>query len=199
MGEMAGNASSVVPAETRSPAGAGFDHPQGMLGSPLEVGTVELVVCRPAAGERVVLAEGVLDVAEGLVGDRWRARGAGAGRQLTVMNARFLAMVAGPGASAERGAERWAEAGDQLYVDLDLSFANLPAGTRLALGPEAVIEVTPAPHNGCAKFTARFGAQARDAVNSPLGRALRLRGLNAHVVAGGRVRAGDPVVKLRPG
>jgi len=168
---------------------AGVDHAPGMLlGSPLQVGTVELVVCRPAVDERVALDEGMLDVAEGLVGDSWRARGAHAGRQLTVVNARFLALLAGP--------DRWAEAGDQLYVDLDLSLGNLPAGTRLAFGSEAVIEVTPLPHTGCAKFAARFGPEAREVVNSPLGRELRLRGLNATVVTGGRVRPGDAVTKV---
>ena len=79
--------------------------------------------------------------------------------QLTLMNARVVALVAG-----ER--ERWPLAGDQLYVDLDLSADNLPPGTRLAVG-SAVIEVTPEPHTGCAKFSARFGSEALRFVNSP--------------------------------
>ncbi len=93
--------------------------------------------------------------------------------------------------------ERWALAGDQLFVDLDLSAENLPAGTRLAIGAEAVIEVTAPPHSGCSKFTARFGLPAMKFVNSPEGKRLRLRGLNAKVVQAGTVRAGDAVRRVR--
>jgi MOSC domain-containing protein YiiM len=107
--------------------------------------------------------------------------------QLNVMNARAVALVA-------HDRERWALAGDQLYVDLDLSTDNLPPGTRLALGT-AVIEVTAQPHTGCKKFVARFGAEAVKFVNSPLGKQLRLRGMNARVVRPGVIRAGDVVRK----
>src|SRR5262249_61582676 len=86
-------------------------------------------------------------------------------------------------------------AGDELYVDLDLSPANLPAGTRLAVG-SAVIEVSDQPHLGCAKFAARFGEQALRFVNSRTGRGLRLRGLNARIVTSGTVRPGDRISKL---
>jgi hypothetical protein len=143
-----------------------------------------------------VLDGGVLDVAEGLVGDMWRRRGsrrtpdgsANPLAQLTLQNARLAALVAG-----ER--ERWPLAGDQLYVDLDLSVDSLPPGTRLAVG-SAVIEITPDPHTGCAKFSARFGSDALRFVNSPDGRALRLRGANARVVEAGSVRTGDAIRKL---
>ena len=91
--------------------------------------------------------------------------------------------------------DRRALAGDQLHLDLDLSLANLPPGTRLALG-SAVIEVTAKPHLGCAKFVDRFGRDAMRFVNSPVGRELRLRGLNARVVVAGTVRPGDEVRKL---
>jgi MOSC domain-containing protein YiiM len=90
---------------------------------------------------------------------------------------------------------RWPLAGDQLYVDLELAEANLPAGTRLELG-SAVIEVTEAPHTGCAKFTARFGSEATKLVNALEGRQLRLRGLNARVIEPGTVRVGDTIRKL---
>jgi MOSC domain-containing protein YiiM len=164
--------------------------------SPAAEGTIELIVRRPAVGEREVLSTAELDVDEGLVGDTWRARGsrqtedgaAHPGMQLTLMNVRTIALV-------ERERERWPLAGDQLYVDFDLSAENLPPGTRLALG-SAVVEVSEEPHTGCAKFSKRFGSDALRFVNSPVGRALRLRGMNTRVVEAGTVRQGDPVRKL---
>ena len=158
--------------------------------APRGVGRVELVVRRPQVGRREVLAEAELDLAEGLVGDRWvrgkRGRPPNPAAQLTLMSARAADLVA----AGER--ERWALAGDQLYVDLDLSEEHLPAGARLALGG-AVVEVSAEPHTGCKKFVARFGLDAMRFVNSPEGRALRLRGLNARVVEPGVVRAGDEI------
>lgn len=157
--------------------------------APQEVGTLELLVARPSTGTRVELEEGELTVADGLVGDSWKVRPkASRDMQLNVMSARMVAFLAGD-------ASRRALAGDQLYVDLDLSHENLPAGTRLAVG-EAVIEVMKRPHNGCAKFIRRFGEDAALFVNSPSGQARRLRGLNARVVVEGKVRPGDKVVKL---
>jgi MOSC domain-containing protein YiiM len=133
---------------------------------------------------------------EGLVGDNWKARGSKAtsdrtahpDMQLTLINARLIAHVA-------QTKERWPLAGDQLVVEMDLSVDNLPAGTRLALG-SAVIEVTAEPHTGCAKFSARFGRDAMQWVNSPIGKQLRLRGLNAKVVQGGTIKTGDVVAKI---
>jgi hypothetical protein len=165
---------------------AGLDH---VRSSPPERGTLELIVRRPAENEREVLAEGELDTEIGLVGDRWHLGTSPTNdAQLTLINSRLAQLVA-------RSRDRWPLAGDQLYVDLDFSVANLPVGTRLAVG-EAVIEVTPAPHTGCAKFTARFGSDAVKLVNKGVGRELRLRGMNARVVTAGTVRVGDPVVKL---
>jgi MOSC domain-containing protein YiiM len=93
--------------------------------------------------------------------------------------------------------ERWPLAGDQLYVDLDLSTENLPTGTILEIG-EAQLEVTAAPHTGCAQFKERFGVEALRLTATPEGRFLRLRGINARVVRGGDIHAGDTVSVVRP-
>jgi MOSC domain-containing protein YiiM len=159
--------------------------------SPLDRGSVEMIVRRPAEGEREVLAEGVLDTAVGLVGDRWRLSQGDdpdVRTQVTLMNARAAALIA-------IEAERRPLAGDQIYVDLNLGLDNVPAGTRLRIG-EAVIEVSEVPHTGCGKFIKRFGIDAQKFVNSPAGRQLNLRGINAQVIVGGVVRPGDEVVKL---
>jgi hypothetical protein len=159
--------------------------------SPKDEGVLEWIVRRPRTNEREVLEEGVLDRVEGLVGDTWRTRGSsrtseGSSHpdlQLTLMNSRVIALLA-------RDRDRWQLAGDQLFIDLDLSAANLPPGTQLALG-SAVIEVTDQPHTGCHKFQARFGQDALRFVNSPVGKALHLRGINAKVVQPGVIRTGD--------
>jgi hypothetical protein len=164
--------------------------------SPRDEGVLELIVRRPQSGERDVLHEGQLDLVVGLVGDNWKARGStrtsdGSSHpdmQLNVMNSRAIALVA-------RVKGRWPLAGDQLFIDLDLSTENLPAGTRLGLGT-AVIEVTAQPHTGCKKFVARFGLDAMNFVNSDLGRQLHLRGINAKVVRAGVIRVGDVARKL---
>ena len=164
--------------------------------APRDNGLVELIVCRPAENERTVLAEATVDPTDGVQGDTWRVRGSTSmpdgscnpARQITVMNARAAALVAGD-------LDRWPLAGDQLYVDLDLSGENLPAGSRLAVGT-AVLEVSDQPHLGCKKFEARFGRDALRFVNSVAGRALNLRGINCRVVTAGTVRVGDVVRKL---
>lgn len=173
-----------------APFTAGLEH---VRRAPKNRGTVEMVVARPRVDEREVLTEAQLTFAEGVQGDSWNQRPSRRtpdgspllDAQLNVMSSRAVQLVAGD-------RERWPLAGDQLYVDLDISEAALPAGTRLALGT-AVIEVTPEPHRGCAKFTQRFGLDALRAVNSAEGRALRLRGLNARVVVEGIVRPGDVI------
>jgi MOSC domain-containing protein YiiM len=165
----------------------------GIRRSPAEVGTVDLIVRRPTSDVRETLAEAHLDGTAGLVGDRWARDDADPVRQITVMNARVAALLA-------HSSERWSLAGDQLYVDLDLSEENVPPGTRLALGT-AVLEVTAEPHRGCKKFAARFGLDALRFVNSPVGYAMHLRGINTRVVQGGVVRAGDAIRRqhLNPG
>ncbi|MGC3956881.1 MAG: MOSC domain-containing protein [Verrucomicrobiota bacterium] len=164
--------------------------------SPKDIGVLRLISCRPNTDEREVLAEAQLDPTHGLVGDNWKARGsrstpdgsANPEMQLNVMNARVIELLA-------QDQSRWALAGDQLYVDFDLSEANIPPGTRIAVG-SAVIEITAPPHLGCKKFSARFGPDAVKFVNSPEGKELHLRGVNAKVVQSAVIRTGDSVKKL---
>jgi hypothetical protein len=164
--------------------------------SPKDEGVLELIVRRPLVDEREVLEEGELHLADGLVGDSWRTRGSSRtpdgsshpDTQLNIMNARAIALVA-------QHKERWPLAGDQLFIDMDLSAENLPAGTRLAIG-SAVIEVTAQPHTGCKKFVARFGLDAMKFVNSPVGRELHLRGVNAKVIQPGVIQVGATVKKI---
>ena len=164
--------------------------------SPKDEGVIAMIVRRPKVDAREVLEEGELNLVEGLVGDTWKVRGSsrttdGAAHpdmQLNIMNARVIALLA-------REKDRWPLAGDQLFIDMDVSSGNLPPGTRLALG-SAVIEVTDQPHTGCKKFEARFGLDALKFVNSPLGRQLQLRGLNAKVTQPGVIRVGDFVKKI---
>jgi hypothetical protein len=164
--------------------------------SPTDEGRLELVVRRPQIDARELLEEGQLDLYDGLVGDTWRTRGSSRtadgsshpDMQLNIMNARVIALVAQDKAG-------WQLAGDQLFIDMDLSADNLPPGTRLALG-SAVIEVTAQPHNGCKKFVARFGLEAMKFVNSPVGKQLHLRGINAKVVQPGTIRVGDIAKKI---
>jgi hypothetical protein len=178
---------------TKEELEAGLDY---IRQSPKDNGVLKMIVRRPKDDEREVLDEGQLDLELGLIGDNWRTRGSkrttnGLGHpdmQLNVMNARAVALVA-------RSQDRWQLAGDQLYIDLDLSDENLSAGDQLAIG-SAIIEVTEIPHNGCRKFTERFGLEAMKFVNSPTGKQLHLRGINAKVVKPGIIKPGDVVSKI---
>ena len=164
--------------------------------SPENGGVLEMIVRRPQIGEREILDEGALDLAEGLVGDSWKRRSSKRTAdgtphpemQLNLMNSRVVALLS-------QDKSRWHLAGDQLFVDFDLSERNVPAGTRLAIG-SAVIEVTAEPHTGCSKFAERFGLDATKFVNSSERQRLNLRGVNARVVRPGVVRVGDTVSKL---
>ncbi len=164
----------------------GVDH---ILGSPTDEGELMLIVNRPDVDERETPAEGHLDIELGLVGDNWsRRERVHPDMQLNIMNTRVIDMVA-------QTRERWALAGDQLFIDMDLSGDNLPPGTQLALG-DAIIEITDPPHTGCKKFAARFGVDAMMFVNSGRGKTLNLRGICAKVIKSGDIRVGDTAQKL---
>jgi MOSC domain-containing protein YiiM len=177
---------------TRTELEAGLDT---IRSAPRDSGVVELIIRRPSVGEREALEQGEVDVIEGLVGDTWRSRRnphtpdglPHPETQVTIMGARAIALIA-------TETSRWPLAGDQLFVDLDLGLENLPPGTRLEIGT-AVLEVSAEPHTGCGKFVQRFGVDAMKFVNSPVGRSLCLRGINAKVVQNGVIRVGDTARK----
>ena len=172
---------------------AGMDH---IRQSPREVGVLKMIVRRPAVDERETVQQAELTLEEGLLGDTWRARGSDHNpdgsavreAQITLMNARIIELLA-------QTEDRWPLAGDQLYVDFDLSDEHIPPGTRLAIG-SAIVEVSALPHTGCKKFSARFGVEAMKFVNSSEGKQLHLRGINTRVIQGGSIRAGDSIRKL---
>jgi hypothetical protein len=164
--------------------------------SPKENGVVKMIVRRPNVDERECVDEAELTIDDGLVGDNWKPRGssstpdgsANIQAQVTVTNARAIALMA-------QDEARWPLAGDQFYVDFDLSDDNIPPGTRLAIG-SAVLEVSAKPHTGCNKFSSRFGLEALKFVNSAEGKHLHLRGINTRVIQAGTIHVGDTVRKM---
>ncbi len=175
---------------------AALDH---LREAPKDEGVLQLIVCRPDVDERTILTEAELDPLKGLIGDNWIVRPSSKTpdgsphpeMQINIMNARVTALVA-------QDKDRWPLAGDQLYIDMDLSKENLPAGSRIAVGT-AVLEVSPLPHTGCHKFVSRFGMDAMKFVNSPVGKELCLRGINAKVVQAGVVKVGHTIRKISNG
>jgi MOSC domain-containing protein YiiM len=158
-----------------------------VIDSPKDNGVLELIVRRPQEDEREVLEIGQLDMEKGLVGDDWLTDDGNLETQIAIMNSRIIDLIA-------QDRNRWKLAGDQLYIDLDLSDENLPHGTRLKIG-SAILETTPQPHNGCKKFVERFGLDAMKFVNSPIGKQHHLRGIYAKIVQSGTIQQGDTVKK----
>lgn len=162
--------------------------------SPADGGRVELIVRRPTGEEREELPSAHFTAAEGLQGDNWLERGSPTGdspspdTQVTLMNSRVIGLLAGDKSG-------WAAAGDQLFVDIDISMENLPPGTRLQIG-EAIMQISQTPHTGCAKFARRFGAPARKWIMSDIGKLQRRRGVYARVIQDGIVKVGDTIKKL---
>lgn len=163
--------------------------------SPRNNGLLEAIVIRPGSEERLSLQRCRLSPEDGTEGDAW-ARGCwlklpdGSPHpdvQICIMNSRMIHLLAGD-------RQRWELAGDNLFFDLDLSRENLQPGQLLRIG-ECVIEITEQSHNGCAKFSQRFGPAALKFVNSPTGKELRLRGIYAKVIKAGEVQVGDQIKK----
>jgi MOSC domain-containing protein YiiM len=177
-----------------------IDELQAHLGeirnSPQDHGRLEMIVIRPVENERMVLHECPLSAKLGVHGDFWATKcwsklpdgTPNPDVQVTLMNSRFIDFIAGD-------CSRWPLAGDQLYVDLDLSVENLSAGQRLGIG-SVILEITSVPHTGCGLFAERFGTAAAKFVNSPAGKQLHLRGIYAKVVQDGVVKTGDNIAKI---
>jgi hypothetical protein len=169
-----------------------------ILASPSDAGPLKAIFVRPTANERRTLESATLAPDRGIDGDRWSTDsfyrmkdGRSDPRcQVSIMNSRFLRQVAGDD-------DTMCLAGDNLIVDLDLSEANLPAGSQIVIGPEVVIEISDLAHTGCSKFAGRYGKEARAFANNKQGTALHLRGRYAKIVHGGKVRVGDRVEKRK--
>jgi hypothetical protein len=142
--------------------------------APKDSGRVARLFARPGSNQRQPLARARLTASAGMPGDRWAA-----GSKELIANGQPVGLF-----------------GDNLFLELDLSEANLPVGTRVKLGG-ATLEVTPEPHNGCLKFKGRFGSDALRLVSRPENRHQNLRGIYLKVVEDGEVAEGDPVEVLR--
>lgn len=164
--------------------------------SPTDVGTIEMIVRRPEREEREEVQQAEFDPQQGLIGDNWYVRGSSSTpdgsahpeAQITLMNSRVIQLIAGD-------RSRWELAGDQLFVDLDLSQDNLPIGQQIKVG-DVILEIAELPHTGCAKFAKRYGAYARKFVMTDEGKQLRFRGVYAKVIQGGNIKVKDTITKL---
>ena len=167
-----------------------------ILAAPKLAGAVEMIVVRPAAGLRETPGRVGVSLEGGVAGDHWakgcwRTTDAGEPHpdvQICMMSARTIRAIAGE-------PEHWPAAGDNLFLDMDLSPANMPPGTRFAIGTAGFV-VTAEPHDGCQSFIDRYGRDACLFVNTGRGRALRLRGIYARVTRDGEIAVGDRVLKL---
>lgn len=166
-----------------------------LAAAPTDNGTVTALLVRPETDERELRDSVHVIPGEGIVGDNYLARGSSRTEdgsaereaEICMMNAAVLDVI------ADGDRDRWALAGDQFMVDFDLSTDNLDFGDRLSIGT-ATFEVSVKPHRGCAKFSDRFGMDARKFANSdPV---QRYRGLYLMVVTEGDVAVGDTITKL---
>ena len=164
---------------------------RSLPGAPTDSGRLALIVCRTAEGVRETPERVHLTAEEGVPGDSWgRRTPRKLEAQLAVMRRDVAELIA--------NGQPLTVFGDNLFVDLDISSANLPAGTRLRVG-RATVEVTPLPHNGCAKFKGRFGSDAHRFVNAQPTRDQNLRGVYWRVVEPGEAAVGAPIEVLERG
>jgi MOSC domain-containing protein YiiM len=186
---------AIDPSEFRSRAELGARLPE-ILSAPRQNGTLELIVMRPGRGERVVPDRMEVTAATGLPGDHWitgtgHALEEGVGdpdSQICMMMASCIRAIAGD-------KTHWPPAGDNFFIDMDLTPANMPPGTRFVIG-SAEFVVTELPHNACQLFIDRYGRDACVFVSTGEGKKHRLRGIYSRVTRNGTVSVGDSVRKL---
>ena len=163
----------------------------GLAELPKHAGRLAAIVLRRADGVRDTPDCVLLTPEEGVPGNRW-------GRQTPHASDAQLAVMRRDVAELVANGQPLTLFGDNLFVDLDISAANLPPGARLLVG-DAVVEVTPKPHNGCHKFEGRFGHDALEFVNAKSTRHLNLRGIYCKVVKPGKVAVGETIHVLLRG
>jgi len=164
--------------------------------SPKDSGVLEMIVRRPETETREIINSVEINLENGLAGDNWKARGsthtsdhsADPETQITLMNTRVIQLLSGD-------KENWGWAGDQLFVDMDLSMDNLPPHSQIQIG-SVILEISAKPHTGCKKFSGRYGIEALEFISTPLGKSLRMRGVNAKVIQSGDIQVGDVIKKL---
>src|SRR5688572_8480293 len=169
---------------------------QNIKQAPKDSGSLQMIVRRPAVDGREMVTKAKLDTSLGLEGDNWKDRGsshtsdnsADPEAQITLMNSRVIDLL-----TNEK--ELWQLAGDQLFVEIDLSVDNLPPLSKIQIG-SAILEISAKPHTGCKKFSGRFGIEALEFISTPLGKSLRMRGVNAKVIQSGEIQVGNTVKKL---
>lgn len=164
--------------------------------SPKDNGVLEMIVRRPETETREIINSCEINLTNGLEGDNWKARGSSSTpdhsadpeAQITLMNSRVIQLL-----SVDK--ENWQWAGDQLFVDIDLSIENLPPHSKLQIG-SVILEISAKPHTGCKKFSGRFGVEALEFISTPLGKSLRMRGVNTKVIQAGEIKIGDLIKKV---
>ncbi len=167
-----------------------------ILKSPKDRGPIESITVRPASEQRRTVNSVAISLAGGVEGDHWAQgcwKSTDAGKphpdvQICMMNSRCIDLIAGD-------KDNWAPAGDNLFIDMDLTPENLPPGTRIAMGT-AILEITDTAHKGCAKFIERYGRDACVFVNVGDGDRYKLRGIYGRVVQDGVLSVGDLATKV---
>jgi MOSC domain-containing protein YiiM len=127
---------------------------------------------------RLDLDEAMLVAGYGIEGD---AKGGHPDRNLNIMSYETLTNLRTQGFYTEPG-----QMGEQIVIH-QLDVDNLPSGTRLQLGAEAVIEVLK-PRTGCDRFE-KYQKKLRTQAANQMGQMAR-------VITGGSIRVGDPVKML---
>jgi MOSC domain-containing protein YiiM len=155
--------------------------------SPRDLGRVQGCVVRTGRGVRETPSALRVVEGAGVVGDLWSTHPHSApGNQVSLINVHVLRSL------CDGDESRMPLSGDNLHVDLELSEANLPVGTLLAIGT-ALLRVSPVPHRPCGSFVKRYGATAAKKVARATRIGRRGRGVLCEVVRGGVIANGDEI------